>query len=351
MRSRLTAATLSTLLLLLPGCASSPSRESGAAATTGVVFPPPPSPPVMRWVATYRTAADVGAGVSAWKRALTGASVADEPALIAPTAVAIGPDGSYYVVDQELDGVVVVNASQRRFDLFRGAGAASLSRPAGIAAAADGRLFVSDVATRAVHVFDRDLRHVASFGGGDRFTRPTNLAVSDDGRRLAVVDTGAHAVHVLDAADGSQQLVLGGEGRSAAEGGFNTPYAAAFDSDGYLYVSDYLNFRIQVFAPDGSFELTFGQAGDRPGDLNRPRGLAVDSEAGVVYEVDGAFQLVQMFDLEGRLLMWFGGPGHGPGTFKLPSGIARRGDLLAVADTLNSRFQVFRFLGAPPTRE
>ena len=91
----------------------------------------------------------------------------------------------------------------------------------------------------------------------------------------------------------------------------------------------------------------FGQIGDRPGDLNRPRGLAVDSTAGVIFEVDGAYQLVQMFNLDGEILMWFGGPGTGPGGFDLPSGIARRGNLLAVADTLNSRVQVFRFLGPP----
>jgi hypothetical protein len=63
--------------------------------------------------------------------------------------------------------------------------------------------------------------------------------------------------------------------------------------------------------------------------------------------VDGAFQLVQMFNLDGELLMWFGEPGQGPGQFSLPSGIAKRGELLAVADTLNHRIQLFRFLGAP----
>jgi len=114
-----------------------------------------------------------------------------------------------------------------------------------------------------------------------------------------------------------------------------------------LYVSDYLNFRIQVFDPAGDLELVFGQAGDRPGDLNRPRGLVAYAAAGVIFEVDGAFQLVQMFNLDGELLMWFGQPGNGPAGFSLPSGIARRGRLLAVADTLNSRIQIFRFLGAP----
>ena len=123
--------------------------------------------------------------------------------------------------------------------------------------------------------------------------------------------------------------------------------AATFDAEGYLYVSDYLNFRIQVFDPAGDLDLIFGSAGDNPGDLNRPRGLVADAANGVLYEVDGAFQLVQMFNLDGELLMWFGEPGQGPGQFSLPSGIAMRGKLLVVADTLNHRIQLFRFIGAP----
>ncbi len=45
--------------------------------------------------------------------------------------------------------------------------------------------------------------------------------------------------------------------------------------------------------------------------------------------------------------MFFGQPGQGAAEFSLPTGIARRGELLAVADTLNHRVQVFRFLGVP----
>ena len=77
------------------------------------------------------------------------------------------------------------------------------------------------------------------------------------------------------------------------------------------------------------------------------RGLAADAANGVLYQVDGAFQLVQMFNLDGEVLMWFGEPGSGPGQFSLPSGIALRDDLLVVADTLNHRLQLFRFLGSP----
>ncbi len=95
--------------------------------------------------------------------------------------------------------------------------------------------------------------------------------------------------------------------------------------------------------------MAFGQAGDLPGNLNRPRGLGAIAGDGVIFEVDGAFQLVQMFNMDGELLMWFGSPGEGPAQFSLPSGMGLRNGLLAVADTMNGRVQLFRFLGAPKT--
>jgi DNA-binding beta-propeller fold protein YncE len=343
---RIALATLTLSAIVLAACASGPrTREPN---DIRVVFPSAPAEPVIEWVTSYATLSDVGAGGSSFRRALTGESDA-EPGLVAPTAVAIAPDSTLYVVDQELDGLVVINEAQERFDLFRGDGRASLTRPTGVAVDGAGRVFVTDAAGRVVHVFGSDLRYLRSLGGPDLFVRPTGLALTDDGTRLAVCDTGGHAVHVIDPEDGQLLFSLGGVPRSSAEGEFHTPYTVAFDQEGYLYVSDYLNFRIQVFAPDGTFEMAFGQAGDRPGDLNRPRGLAADSDAGVVYVVDGAFQVVQMFNLDGEVLMWFGAPGEGRGGFELPSGIARRGDILAVADTLNSRVQLFRFLGSPET--
>ena len=128
-----------------------------------------------------------------------------------------------------------------------------------------------------------------------------------------------------------------------------------YDVAGYTVVVDFAHNPEALQAlldmanrlPSNRKALCFGQAGDRPGDMARPRGIAVDAETGVIYVVDGAYEVVQMFNLDAEILMFFGGPGAGPGQLSLPSGIALRGDLLAVADTLNRRVQLFRFLGPP----
>ena len=114
--------------------------------------------------------------------------------------------------------------------------------------------------------------------------------------------------------------------------------------DGRIFVSDSLNFRVQIFTPDGKFLNTFGIAGTGPGFFSRPKGIAVDSE-GNIYVVDALFDNVQIFDERGNLLMDFGSIGENYGEFWLPSGIfIDDNDMIYVSDTYNKRVQIFRYL-------
>jgi sugar lactone lactonase YvrE len=109
-----------------------------------------------------------------------------------------------------------------------------------------------------------------------------------------------------------------------------------------------MNFRIQVLETDGTFVRTFGSLGDAPGRFSKPKGIAVDAEGRIVV-VEGLHDAVQFFDPEGRLLLSVGSPGSDPGHFWLPAGLAvdRTNQLLFVADSYNSRVQVFRILEEP----
>lgn len=349
MDERLSLIAALTLTAVVSACGSGGGQagQDPVFETGRIVYPAAPADPVVEWAGVIGTRSDVDDRKRTWKKVLVGEGEA-EPSLVAPTAVAIGADGTIYAVDQHLRGVTIINRDQRRFEMFRGSSPGSLFEPVGVAVADDGTLYVSDARSQAVYAYDSDLRFRTAYGGAGVFGRPTAIALGPAGDRIAVCDTERHAVDVLDTNTGSTFYTLGGHEHSARDGEFNFPVAVAFDQEGYLYVSDYLNFRVQIFDPAGDLDLVFGAAGDRPGDLNRPRGLAADSASGVLYEVDGAFQLVQMFNLDGELLMWFGEPGQRPGQFSLPSGIAVRDDLIVVADTLNHRLQLFRFLGSPP---
>lgn len=343
-----TRAILSAAVILAAvgatSCGTSQAAQRGSRAK--IVYPPPPAQAVIEWIGSYSSASDVGAGQGAISRILIG-DEERQPTLVAPTNLAIAPDGAFFVVDQQLDAVVILDPARKRFEVFRGDAAGRIVKPVAVAFGPDGSFYVSEAGARAVLCFDDKLKFRSFLGGPKLLERPTGIAVSPDGKRVAVCDTPKDVVFVLSTSDGSVVNKLGIDGGGRKAGEFQRPYTVAFDDDGFLYVSDYLNFRIQTFGPDGSFEGEWGTAGDRPGDLNRPRGLNVDSARGVIYEVDGAFQLVQMFNLDGELLMWFASPGEGPGQLALPTGISRRGDLVAIADTMNRRIQVFRFLGVP----
>ncbi|MEK6536145.1 MAG: 6-bladed beta-propeller, partial [Actinomycetota bacterium] len=69
-----------------------------------------------------------------------------------------------------------------------------------------------------------------------------------------------------------------------------------------------------------------------------------DSE-GHLYVADGIMSTVQIFDEEERFLLYFGERGGDPGEFYLPGGVfIDADDRIYVADTYNSRVQVFQYL-------
>jgi hypothetical protein len=137
-------------------------------------------------------------------------------------------------------------------------------------------------------------------------------------------------LYVLDNDESCQIVVLHREtgevlrtfGEPGGEPGqFKIPNSLCVDADGFVYVSDTLNWRIHKLTRDGEPVWVTGIPGYRLGQFGRPRGIRT-GPSGVIYLVDGATEIVQMFDAEGRRLMRFGGPGNVPGALVLPSTLA-----------------------------
>ena len=113
-------------------------------------------------------------------------------------------------------------------------------------------------------------------------------------------------------------------------------------SSGELYVTDSLNFRIEILDETGKPLGSFGRHGDGSGDLAMPKGVAVDRD-GAVYVVDSLFDNVQLFNRRGEFLLTVGRRGVDFGEFWLPSGVfINERDEMYVCDTYNRRIQVFR---------
>jgi tripartite motif-containing protein 71 len=88
----------------------------------------------------------------------------------------------------------------------------------------------------------------------------------------------------------------------------------------YVYVPDYENHRIQMFAANGDFIKSWGSSGESQGQLNKPHSMTYDSQ-GNVYVTDMNNHRIQKFDSQGNFITMWGSEGAGDGQFLHPHGI------------------------------
>ena len=87
----------------------------------------------------------------------------------------------------------------------------------------------------------------------------------------------------------------------SGEGQFGLPWGLTVGPDGFLYVADWQNDRVQKLSLDGEYIRSFGRSGRGDGELHRPSGVAVDPE-GYVYVSDWGNERVVIFDADGGLV-------------------------------------------------
>lgn len=340
---------LCSVIALISGCATPGGSLQNTHDTNNakLVWPPPPHTPKIEFVLSISNSHDIGAEKT-WLRktmdAITGKEETEEY-MIRPYGVCLFLE-KLYVTDPGLSVVHVFDFQEKRYHQIEEAGANRFISPVGITANTNGNIFVTDSILKKVFIFDGQGKYLREIGSNDIFERPTGIAVGED--KIYVVDTHAHQVLVFSAQDGQLLFRFGRNGIMDSE--FHYPTHIFIDNNSQLYVTDSLNFRVQIFDCDGNFLSSFGKFGDAIGDFSKPKGIAVDSD-GNIYVADSQLDNVQIFDRFGRLLLVFGGSGSQPGRMSLPAGIfIDRNDRLYVADSYNRRIQVFQYLGKRPKK-
>lgn len=327
--------------LALAGCATPQAKLEMP------VWPKAPDEPRYAYEATLRTEASLFAQKEGLLSAASGKNSADSQLFSKPFDIAAGY-GLIAVTDSAARMVHLINVRHQRVYRFGLSGEGKLQKPAGIAMDVNGNFYVADITARRILVYEASGHFKAAIGSRADFDRPADVAVTRDGSRIYVVDTGGidsarHRVIAFNA-DGKQLFAIGGRGSS--EGMFNFPVQAAVGPDNALYVLDAGNFRVQVFDENGRFVRAWGEVGRNFGNLARPRGLAVDND-GHVYVTDAAYANFQVFSAAGELLLPVGQPGPGgPGEFALPAGIAVDDTgRVFVVEQRHNKVDIFRKLG------
>jgi DNA-binding beta-propeller fold protein YncE len=182
-----------------------------------------------------------------------------------------------------------------------------------------------------------------------QFNAPRGLAVASDGT-LWVTDSRNHRIQHLDP-DGNVLHVFGSFADAAAGnapgGTFNEPWDIAISEDGFVYVADTWNHRIQKFDSQGQFLAMWGYFGtaETPDAFWGPRSVAVDTNGNVTVTDTGNKRIVT-FDPNGNFISQFGSVGFAPGQFDEPVGIEiDAAGRLYVADTWNQRIQIMAPIG------
>jgi len=306
-----------------------------------LVWPPKPMPARIRYLNAITSFDDIKYEKGFWEKFWDLIRGEQQNSQLKPTAVAVDDKGRMSVADPT--GKVVHVYDQKTGDYWVIEEAdVPLILPVGLAVDEKGNIYVSDGGLKKVCVFSPKGEYLRSIGDAEQIERPTSIAIDTTRRVLYVVDTPAHTIRVFNLDDGSFIRTIGKRGRK--EGELNFPGYVFVGPNGYLYVNDALNGRIQVFDTEGKFVNTFGRFGDASGTFATPKGIAVDSDRNI-YVADAGFDNIQIFNSQGRLLLDFGRSGQAPGEFWTPSGLYFDSkDRLYVADAYNRRVQIFQYL-------
>lgn len=294
--------TLAVLTWVLSSCAS-----GGVSPETFPVFPPPPDTARFQFLTRITSLDDLrgggGRSIIGW---LTGSRKKPSTvAIIRPFGLA-SDAGRIYVCDVGLPGVAEIDLTARTMHQIV---SPTLTQPTSCDRdPATGNLYVVDVRRGDVVILGRNGTFAGAISEGLR--SPGAVAVRDG--RVLVTDLVSKQVHVYDAASGKHLFTFPRPDAPSDSGGLMRPMSIAV-ADDEVFVSDQVGRRVQVYATDGRYLRQIGSPGDGFGQFDVPKGVAVD-RSGLVYVADFYFGNVQVFNREGRLLTLIAGGGYrGPG--------------------------------------
>jgi DNA-binding beta-propeller fold protein YncE len=218
-----------------------------------------------------------------------------------PSDVSVSKNGHIYVVDGVNNKIKVFNRDGQFVFAFgkKGSRQAEFKFPLGIHIDNSDRIYVADSGNHRIQVFNNQgnfITQVRIPSKNGINSDPTDVTVDEARKRLYVVDNNNHYILVYDIASSKLLEIYGKPGTEKRE--FRFPFLTTLDKDGYLYIVDVINTRVQVLNPDGLFVSFIGGWGVEKGEFFRPKGIAIDRKKRV-YVSDSYMGVIQVFTADG----------------------------------------------------
>jgi DNA-binding beta-propeller fold protein YncE len=251
------------------------------------------------------------------------------------TSVAVDHSDNVWVFNRGTCPVIVMDPHGKIINTW---GEGLFSNPHSVTVAPDGNIFLVDNGDSTVRKYTPEGELLMMLGipnepapkmSGIPFNRPTKVAIDPNNGDIYVTDGYSNA-RVHKYTEKGKLLFSWGES-GTNEGQFNIVHDIAIDSEGWLYIADRENHRIQVFDSNGKYETQFG-------NLSRAAALSIKNENNkdVIYVGEyfcgiGTNDIgtdlgprVSILNTKGEIIARVGRESYGeqPGRFFSPHGIA-----------------------------
>jgi len=248
-------------------------------------------------------------------------------------------DGSFFIsdpaqnkikcYDQNLDEVWSVGKE--------GYGPAEFQVPWRIVLHKNNLLYVSDIYNHRIQIFNKKGTYISQFGHWGSDTQGFNyiFGFDIDGKgKIYLTDTWNHRVKIYNNEYLCEKIIYKYQDDLVLR-----PAAVKFANDEKTFlVADYLNHSIAIFDSDGNYIKRFGQLGSGKGEFKYPNDIFITSE-GWIYVSDSKNRRIQIFDKAGTFLNLF--PLPEDKVNMIPSSVVVYKDKIYVADIENSMIHVF----------
>lgn len=158
----------------------------------------------------------------------------------------------------------------------------------------DGRLYICNSKLNRIEVYDLDLNFIrsihGSYGGGrefEQFDTPHDVQFDAAGN-MYIAEFGKNRVQVLDSSNHFVRM-FGLEG----EGALHAP-SAVHIADKYVYVSDHFGHRLVVYETSGQYVTSLGRLSEKKIEFRYPYSVTSCAD-GFIYVCDNGNNRIQVF--------------------------------------------------------